>query len=89
MNYMILVSCNGLRKIHTKMSKNHHSNIIYLNGYEVLYNIYIVNIMASMIPRPMTISQTYNACGLMYISYDCKIDDRDNGQNNCRQYTNI
>ena len=36
--------------------------------------------MASMIPRPMTIRQIYNACGLMYISYACKIDDRDNGQ---------
>ena len=49
------------------------------------YIIYIVKIMASMIPRPMTIRQIYNACGLMYINYDCKIDDRDNGQNNCRQ----
>ena len=47
--------------------------------------MYIVKIMASMIPRPMTIRQIYNACGLMYISYDCKIDDRENGQNNCRQ----
>ena len=36
--------------------------------------------MASSIPRPMTISQIYNDSGLMYISYDCKIEDRDNGQ---------
>ena len=38
--------------------------------------------MASIITRPMTISQIYNACGLMNISYDGKIDERENGQNN-------
>ena len=41
--------------------------------------------MASMIPRRMTISKIYNESGLMYITYDCKIEDRENGQNNCRQ----
>ena len=37
-------------------------------------------VMASIIPRRMTISQIYNKSGLMYIRYDGKIEDRDYGQ---------
>ena len=44
------------------------------------YIIYIVKDMACVIPRRMTISQIYHESGLMYIRYDGKIEDRENGQ---------
>ena len=36
--------------------------------------------MACVIPRIMTISQMYNKSGIMYIRYDGKIANRENGQ---------